>query len=395
MPHNAHKLVFIAILSVMAARAASDETLYLVSACPASDRPIHYPSSVLMLDPEDQTVSVVRRLTGTDVPLESVQVNYESRIISVGGPTHFELVFMNQPTVKTGFDVPSKAYRWYPSGLSPLQTHLIEVPGKGLYETVLFGDMREMRLKGVNVTSDAKAPQVEDMPLTDYQFVTVGATSPVVTGGDIFLLHIYPGGRMTAPFPRGETTLPLKYPGADLSEGQRVVAMQINNPEVLAFVDLQATPTTMSTVHVYSKRSKEWLEVKVPGTAAVTRGFGPWVAIAVADVGYRPDGSPTAHMRKEDSSCYSLSETLSAYNIHYSGVLVLFNVDTQAKYTIETGEPDSEVVYTQGNTVYYRVNDALYVGQLEKPGVVKGRIVISDPRLFNAHWGFLSPPVRR
>jgi hypothetical protein len=46
------------------------------------------------------------------------------------------------------------------------------------------------------------------------------------------------------------------------------------------------------------------------------------------------------------------------------GELSLFNIRTDKKYTIDTGQGDSEILLIDGETVYYRVNDSVYKARI-------------------------------
>ena len=60
-------------------------------------------------------------------------------------------------------------------------------------------------------------------------------------------------------------------------------------------------------------------------------------------------------------------------------------------YTVETNQPDTEVIQFQGNYVYYRVNQTIWRAELSLEGVVRPHLLVDDPIALDIHWAFLGP----
>ena len=76
---------------------------------------------------------------------------------------------------------------------------------------------------------------------------------------------------------------------------------------------------------------------------------------------------------------------------YFPGIVHLYDTRTKAKYTLATGQGDTEILLVSGSTVYYRVNDSLYRGQLGRNTIQNAVEILQDNNLQLAHWAFLAP----
>jgi hypothetical protein len=78
----------------------------------------------------------------------------------------------------------------------------------------------------------------------------------------------------------------------------------------------------------------------------------------------------------------------------FPGELYLYNIQSHRKYTIKTGQGDSEILLVDGDTVYYRVrvNDTLYKARLGATAVDDPVKMATGSDVQLAHWAFLGPP---
>jgi hypothetical protein len=78
---------------------------------------------------------------------------------------------------------------------------------------------------------------------------------------------------------------------------------------------------------------------------------------------------------------------------YFPGDLLVLNSRTDQRYTIHTGEGDSEVILATDAAVYYRVNDALFRADLVSGKLAIGVKIAEGPDVPQAHWAFLGPAV--
>jgi hypothetical protein len=57
-----------------------------------------------------------------------------------------------------------------------------------------------------------------------------------------------------------------------------------------------------------------------------------------------------------------------------------------------TNQEDSEVLYVRNNTVFYRVNDAIYASRIEQDRLDSPELLVRDDDVPEVHWMFWSPP---
>lgn len=72
----------------------------------------------------------------------------------------------------------------------------------------------------------------------------------------------------------------------------------------------------------------------------------------------------------------------------YPGVLHLYNADTAKTFTINTHEPDSEILLVENQTILYRVNDSLFEAKLESDGIGPARLLVQSDVIRDTHWAF-------
>ncbi len=72
-----------------------------------------------------------------------------------------------------------------------------------------------------------------------------------------------------------------------------------------------------------------------------------------------------------------------------TGVLRLYEASTGRRDTIETKQADSETLLVEGQTVYYRVSDRLYVARLGAKSMESARLLATSELIRDAHWAFI------
>jgi hypothetical protein len=162
------------------------------------------------------------------------------------------------------------------------------------------------------------------------------------------------------------------------------------------------------TFHIYDKKSAVWRKVRLEALPSL-RAFGPWIATARAISRERPDTSTTNHSSEPKSPAASVREkfilnpkdrerdqanldmTFQNLSFLFPGQLDLYNIRSERKYTVQTGQEDSEILLVDGNAVYYRINETIYRATIGRTAIQNPVRIVSDKSLLLAHWAFLGP----
>ena len=142
-------------------------------------------------------------------------------------------------------------------------------------------------------------------------------------------------------------------------------------------------------LYVFDKAAGEWSKLDVPAGMGSFRAFGHWLA--------REDiqSSRSRALDLEPLKAHwfppflSAAERFEMNGYAPSGRLFLYNARTKELIVHETGEPDTEVLYVDGNDMaWYRVSDELLRAPIESGKLGKPQVVAKAPELWAVHWLF-------
>jgi hypothetical protein len=126
------------------------------------------------------------------------------------------------------------------------------------------------------------------------------------------------------------------------------------------------------------------------------RLFGSWLTTRVT---YRTNDRTRGPgvMNERASGTFNLPNVEELYastdNFYrFPGILMLENLDDGRDIRIMTNQEDSEVLYVRNNTVFYRVNDAIYASRIEQDRLDSPELLVRDDDVPEVHWMFWSPP---
>ncbi len=71
--------------------------------------------------------------------------------------------------------------------------------------------------------------------------------------------------------------------------------------------------------------------------------------------------------------------------------LFLYDTKTEKRYTIKTGDIESEVLLIEDDIVYYRVKDKLYRSSIREGRVEEPELLAQDQALMSVYWAFKGP----
>ncbi|MEO8130995.1 MAG: hypothetical protein ABJF23_24300 [Bryobacteraceae bacterium] len=90
---------------------------------------------------------------------------------------------------------------------------------------------------------------------------------------------------------------------------------------------------------------------------------------------------------------FNFDTYMDAYEYYRPGTLILYNGVTTKRFTIETHQGDSEILLVDQETVYYRVNRAIWKAHIGASAIESASLVAADPAIRDVHWVFLGPTI--
>lgn len=91
-------------------------------------------------------------------------------------------------------------------------------------------------------------------------------------------------------------------------------------------------------------------------------------------------------------------------NLHIPGKLVLQNLSDGRKFTLSTGQDDSEIIAIRADgEMLYRVNDSIYSAEIVPASIATGpggdritdsRLIVRDVDVPQVHWAFWGPATK-
>ena len=121
---------------------------------------------------------------------------------------------------------------------------------------------------------------------------------------------------------------------------------------------------------VYSKKSRAWKRVNLPGAATIPRTINGWL------VGMELKANPQNRPREG-----------FGFPPLPSGDAILYRPTDSFLAVVSLGQ-NSEVLYVRGQTLVYRVADSLYMASINGGGMSDRSLLVSDTAISHVHWLF-------
>jgi hypothetical protein len=155
---------------------------------------------------------------------------------------------------------------------------------------------------------------------------------------------------------------------------------------------------------VHDRLGDNWKTIRVEGNRSQSRLFGPWLATIVRM--FSPDGKPSPGRNNErgpeafgdyeiagskgndGNARFPLIRGQYSSSFFLPGVLVLQNLEDGRKIRIATNQEDSEIVNVSGDTVIYRVNDAVYQAKIAGDKLQGVMLLARGEDVPEIHWAF-------
>lgn len=152
---------------------------------------------------------------------------------------------------------------------------------------------------------------------------------------------------------------------------------------------------TQETLYIHDRQANHWTTIALRGTCSRTRIFGPWLATIVQfwNPQHPPNPGASNERSVETDTLPNVRELYSIFagrNCSIPGDLALHNLKTGQTILFHTGQEDSEILQVEGDTVLYRVNDAIYRARIVGDELRDTTLEVKDQDVPEIHWAFWS-----
>ena len=142
-------------------------------------------------------------------------------------------------------------------------------------------------------------------------------------------------------------------------------------------------------LYVLDKAANEWSKLNVPSGMGSFRAFGHW--LVREDIqSYRPGALNLVRYKRHWAPPFlSAAERFELRRLAPSGRLYFYDARTKELIVHDTGEPDTEALYVDGDDVaWYRVSDELRRARIEGGKLGAAEVVARAPEMWAVHWLF-------
>ena len=234
-------------------------------------------------------------------------------------------------------------------------------------------------IAGLNIGNGSVVEMSYDNQNSVYSF---GASGGYEDSGDR-LASIYADGRNAAWGYNQKLDLGWKLPeGFNPAETERIF-QSVNNDSIRIVTSsgLVDREHGKQTYYINDKKHNQWSSVTLDGNGLRVRGFKHWLATE------ETYSSSTEFISKDSSGLFLTASERFAYKRDSpTGRLYLYNGIASRLIVYDTNEPDSEVLFVDGDEVYFRVADEIRVGHLRLDHIDNIRTLVKSPLILAVHW---------
>jgi hypothetical protein len=375
---------------------SANKQLYLISGMPTPKSDARFPSYLFGIDNAKKTLIAVREVDSEDKGTEFIRSYYDERIVIIGSlsgntennMSRFAIVNMDAPLSEKKIEIT------YPKSFYENESHLFNIANKGLYIGLEIAKSNlEPKLLGINLSTMKQ----EELPWDSYKYVEVSGIPGGAIPGEVVVANVGVNGQILIPSLAGKIESSWKLPPTIKFADNEKIGIFINNNFITALVfsafrEKQKSGLGYAPFYIFNKKTSTWHSVRFQGGRTGVRGFGIWLAGYVADEERDVDSPGKDNRRKEMTQTGTpVDWRFKDFRIYCPGILFLYNARTYQKFTIETGQGDSEVLLIEGDTVYYRVNDEIYMARIDKNKVEPATLLVKDAIVPDIHWAFMGP----
>ncbi|MDP1932670.1 MAG: hypothetical protein Q8L60_14545 [Gammaproteobacteria bacterium] len=357
--------------------------MILIAGSPANSFTINFP--VFLYELIDREFKEGHTLVSLEESTVFIRPYHEHGLILVGSQTadSFLLTVVDTDSVE---ELVSHEMDFCRNCIFASNSYLLELPGNRLNFAVVIleaiQDLTSLRVHGVDIADGTRTI----LELGDLKYaVNFGLPGGRVDSPD-FLRAIFAAGIKAVYGYTQQLDLNWNLPEGLVLEPENAVIQLVNNSDIRVISSsLAATEGGDSTtLHLYSKPSQEWSSLTLNGNSLRVRGFGEWIAaeeayrdeIQTGFAGY--DVAPGEFLDADERFAYSESRQTGRFYLH--------NAFSKSTSEHNTGNPDSEVLLIDGDTVYIRVADELIKSQIVAGRIMNQEVILKSPEVLHVHW---------
>lgn len=374
--------------SPQAAGRSGGAVLYVLSGYPMYPRYGTLMASSSLFVVGDSGLQEIRNLVPQGVGTQCILPFYPSGYYIVCR-TYFhdscELVDMEHPGVEARISINSDH--------TLLKPRMVDVPNRGTFLVVReIGAGSSSRDLGFRVPSGSEVA----FPWSVNQYVRVYGASWI---GDIYSRFdpwLREDGRLQFRTPSPPNNPTLVEAPQSIRELTGTLWMPVKTSDWMVFYpDVSPEGSEGKRVlFIFDQHTRAWDEASFPGDATWVRNFGDdWLAMVVASKttpGLPVRGHPVFTEGGIPAEVFFADEGFDV-----PGQLILYDMGTHRRIEWKTGVSDSEVLWTDGERVVYRVGDCLYVAKVDQDSLSGIALLAQSPQILNIHWAFWGPTPRQ
>ena len=386
----------------------ADKKLYVVSGTPDQKLPVRvYSLDPVQFSPAKTNVQIADELF-------SVLADYDKRMLVIASPaiapTQFSFMSMDDPG-----SIISRALE-YAKNQVPSRVYALETPDEGFGIGVVLGDVtptNEVKYHSVLTFLGLNSPgPTRSLPLGMLRYTRFsGEPGVVITQPETGLPLI--GNPLSAVVGGGKIDLGVAPPPY-LSVTSTSRNVLIANSDAFMIITPYTPPEAVWDV--LNKSSNVWRRISIPFDLARVRIFGHWLAAiemnraaSSATLANRSPERPAALSNASPGGDKRMVETIGpAYRSHpgitvgdlfddfqvrgvrFPGELAIYNLENDTKLGLSTGSGDSEVVFVDDNSVFYRVDDAIFRRDIRGTSLGEPVKLAEGIEFVQVHWAFLN-----
>ncbi len=215
---------------------------------------------------------------------------------------------------------------------------------------------------------------IRENTLNDYEMVPAGIISPLGNGTDnICTINIDSLGVITARslmIDLGSYVVPSDLIQTSSSRGWNIIANGNNYLAILSVPELHGLFNR--ELLIYNKLSRKWASILIPGARTAPTIVNNFLAGIISGV------EPNTY-----------DELLIGNPPKLSDSTVIINPMTAVQFTVKLGE-DSEVLWIENSTAYYRAGNSLFTAQIQDNSFVNKQLILKDEKIKHIHWVFMN-----
>lgn len=350
---------------IITAQMGCASTIYYIYGQPTweESREIPFPTTIYRIDDNNGNLEQIWSNSSHKIYTNSILIfEKEALIIVVEGlsfPNKYNIIFMSDPSTSRFVEI-EKCNKYF-------MRHIFKDKDENRFiEFYSFTDSKDLITNSYDLITGAKIANKD----IDKTLLLSGVTTLETPNSDIVAAVINENGEVIF---RGNINLQLpKIPENVIKKEHESDWNLISNEE--NYSALYSIPSNINEVSrlllVYNKKMNIWNKYNISGSSTRLRNVNGWFAGTIANKDPRTN-----------------FETLEGYPPILTEKAIIIEPIKGSQYTFHLGD-SCEILYIQGNDIYYRLNDSLYKAKINNNDLAEKQLLLTDERIKHIHWAF-------